>query len=567
MKTTSIMAIAVLLLATGCDKRKTESGATGDSSKYGREAKEEEEVYEVTEADILKEVQVGNVSYPASAAEMSAGYMASPASAESFVKQKRTAADTVMNTEEYDRIVENNFKDAKAAPLSTFSIDVDNASYSNTRRIIESGRLPEKGAVRIEEFINYFDYSYPQPKGNDPFSVTTEVWDAPWAAGHQLVRIGLQGKSPDYDNLKPSNLVFLLDTSGSMDSPEKLPLLRESFTTLAGNLPKGSRVAIVTYAGSAGLVLPSTPIDNLDVIKKALSGLKAGGSTAGGEGLELAYKTASENFIKDGNNRVILATDGDFNVGVSSRSGLMDLIEKNKGKNIFLTICGFGMGNYKDGTMEEISNWSDGNYFYIDSKKEADKVFGKELMANLFVIAKDVKIQVEFNPAKVQAYRLIGYENRVMNNEDFNNDLKDAGELGAGHRVTALYEVVPVGVAFNMPGTDKLKYQEVPKVNGSSDELMTVKLRYKPLNSDKSLLIEKPVAAQSEPWQQAGKDSRFISAVAGFGMLLRDSQYKGTLTYDMVLNLATDAATDELKKEFVSLVQQAAKLKRETTGK
>ncbi|SFQ65329.1 vWA domain-containing protein [Flavobacterium akiainvivens] len=471
------------------------------------------------------------------------------------------AADTLMNTEEYDQIVENDFKDAKTAPLSTFSIDVDNASYSNTRRIIESGRLPEKGAVRIEEFINYFEYNYPQPEDDQPFSVTTEVWDAPWAQGHQLVRIGLQGKSPDYDNLKPSNLVFLLDTSGSMESPEKLPLLRESFITLAGNLPKGSRVSIVTYAGSAGLVLPGTPIDELGKIKEALSSLQAGGSTAGGAGLELAYKTASENFIKDGNNRVILATDGDFNVGVSSRSGLMDLIQKNKGQNIFLTICGFGMGNYKDGTMEELSNWSDGNYFYIDSKKEADKVFGKELAANLFVIAKDVKIQVEFNPAKVQAYRLIGYENRVMNNEDFNDDLKDAGELGAGHRVTALYEVVPAGVAFNGPKTDALKYQEAAKTTGTSNELMTVKLRYKPLQSTTSLLIEKPVAAQSTP---AGKDGQFVSAVAGFGMLLRDSKYKGTLTYDMVLklaNTATAGTNDEYKKEFISLVQQAAKIK------
>ncbi|WP_245895612.1 vWA domain-containing protein [Flavobacterium album] len=470
-----------------------------------------------------------------------------------------TTSDTIHNTEEYDRIVENDFKEAKANPLSTFSIDVDNASYSNVRRIIEAGQMPEKGAVRIEEFINYFDYGYPQPEGDKPFSITTEVWDTPWKDGHQLVRIGLQGKSLDYENLRPSNLVFLLDTSGSMESPEKLPLLRDAFMMMVDNLSPGSRVSIVTYAGSAGLVLPSTPVDNKKAIKEALSGLHAGGSTAGGEGLELAYKTAASNFIKDGNNRVILATDGDFNVGISSRSGLMELIEKNKGKNIFLTICGFGMGNYKDGTMEEISNWGDGNYFYIDTMKEAKKVFGKELTANLFVIAKDVKVQVEFNPAKVQAYRLIGYENRVMANEDFNNDLKDAGELGAGHRVTALYEVVPVGVAFKNRTTDKLKYQEPGKTISGSDELMTVKLRYKPLDSDKSLLIEKPVAARSIPWSQATKDSKFVSAVAGFGMLLRDSKYKGSLDYKMVKQLALDgmAGTDEYKTEFLSLVEEA----------
>lgn len=469
------------------------------------------------------------------------------------------------NTEEYDNIKESDFADAKNNPLSTFSIDVDNASYSNVRRIIESGQLPEKGAVRIEEFINYFDYSYPQPEGDDPFSISTEVWDTPWKNGHQLVRIGLQGKSLDYEHLKPSNLVFLLDTSGSMESPEKLPLLRDAFMMMVDNLPRGSRVSIVTYAGSAGLVLPSTSIDEKDDIKDALRNLEAGGSTAGGEGLELAYRTASENFIKEGNNRVILATDGDFNVGVSSRSGLMDLIEKNKGKDIFLTICGFGMGNYKDAAMEEISNWGDGNYFYIDSMKEAQKVFGKELTANLFVIAKDVKVQVEFNPSQVQAYRLIGYENRMLKSEDFSDDLKDAGELGAGHRVTALYEVVPVGVAFDARSVDKLKYQETAKASATkgSGEMLTVKLRYKPIKSDKSLLLERVVAAKSVPWEKASKDSKFASAVAGFGMLLRDSKYKGSLDYDLIEKLAEDGIagnSDEYKKEFLSLVEDAKDL-------
>jgi Ca-activated chloride channel family protein len=477
------------------------------------------------------------------------------------------ADTTVHNTEEYDRIVENDFKDAKANPLSTFSIDVDNASYTNVRRIIKSGQFPEKGAVRIEEFINYFEYEYPQPQVGDPFSITTEVWDTPWAKDHQLVRIGLQGKKLDYSSIKPGNLVFLLDTSGSMEDSNKLPLLREAFMLMVDNLPAGSRVSIVTYAGSSGLVLPSTPIDEKDKIKEALSNLQAGGSTAGGDGLALAYKTAQSNFIENGNNRVILATDGDFNVGVSSRSGLLDLIEKNKGNEIFLTICGFGMGNYKDGTMEEISNWGDGNYFYIDSMEEARKVFQKELLANLFVIAKDVKIQVEFNPAQVQAYRLIGYENRVMANEDFNDDTKDAGELGAGHRVTALYEVVPTGVAFHARKIDKLKYQQPVQVaTNTGSDLLTVKLRYKPIGSNKSLLIEKEVGKTSV---QPGKDARFVSAVAGFGMLLRDSKYKGTLTYDMVVDLANSGFTnnDELKKEFVSLVKDAADLTKNTASK
>lgn len=477
------------------------------------------------------------------------------------------ADTTAHNTEEYDRIVENDFKETTSNPLSTFSIDVDNASYTNVRRIIKSGQLPEKGAVRIEEFINYFEYEYPQPEGTDPFSITTEVWNAPWAKDHQLVRIGLQGKKLDYSNIKPGNLVFLLDTSGSMEDTNKLPLLRDAFMLMVDNLPVGSRVSIVTYAGSAGLVLPSTPIDEKYKIKEALSNLQAGGSTAGGDGLALAYKTAQSNFIEDGNNRVILATDGDFNVGVSSRSGLLELIEKNKGNEIFLTICGFGMGNYKDGTMEEISNWGDGNYFYIDSMDEARKVFQKELLANLFVIAKDVKIQVEFNPTQVQAYRLIGYENRVMANEDFNDDTKDAGELGAGHRVTALYEVVPTGVPFDARKIDKLKYQKPAQVaSNAGSDLLTVKLRYKPIGSNKSLLLEKEVGKTSV---QPGKDARFVSAVAGFGMLLRESKYKGTLTYDMVQDLANSGITtnDALKKEFVSLVNEAADLTKNTASR
>ena len=339
------------------------------------------------------------------------------------------------NTEEYNHISENEFKDASQNPLSTFSIDVDNASYSNVRRYIQSNQLPPKDAVRIEEMINYFDYNYPQPAGEHPFSITAETAKSPWNNENEIVMIGLQGKKLDYDSLNPCNLVFLIDSSGSMSSENKLPLLKKSLKLLLDQLNDRDKIAIVAYAGSAGLIMPSTSAANKDAVLKAFDSLNAGGSTAGGAGLELAYKTASENLIRGGNNRVILCTDGDFNVGVSSSSELIRMLEEYRKQDIYLTICGYGMGNLKDSRMEQMSQAGNGNYFYIDSIKEAEKVFVKEMRANMFTIAKDVKIQVEFNPALVKAYRLIGYENRVLANEDFNDDKKDAGELGAGHRV------------------------------------------------------------------------------------------------------------------------------------
>ncbi|MCH8873590.1 VWA domain-containing protein, partial [candidate division KSB1 bacterium] len=385
------------------------------------------------------------------------------------------------NTEEYSKINDNVFLSPGTNPLSTFSIDVDAASYANVRRFLNSGQLPYKDAVRIEELVNYFNYDYEDPKGEHPFSVTTEVSQAPWNPDHKLVHIGLQGKKLDYEDMKPSNLVFLVDVSGSMKSPNKLSLLKSAFKLLVKNLDDRDRIAIVAYAGAAGLVLPSTPVKERSTILSALDKLEAGGSTAGGAGIKLAYKVAKENLIEDGNNRVILATDGDFNVGVSSTSELVRTIEEKRNDGIFLTICGFGMGNYKDGRMESISNAGNGNYFYIDNILEAEKVFVKEMRATLFTIAKDVKIQIEFNPAKVQAYRLIGYENRMLKSEDFNDDKKDAGELGAGHTVTALYEIIPVGVKSDfIKSVDELKYQKGEVTNqASSDELMTVKLRYK----------------------------------------------------------------------------------------
>lgn len=468
------------------------------------------------------------------------------------------------NTEEYDRIYENQFKDAVQNPLSTFSIDVDTASYSNIRRFILANQMPPKDAVRIEEMINYFTYDYPQPQGEHPFSVITEISQCPWNSENRLIHIGLKGKNLNYNELKPCNLVFLVDTSGSMSFGNKLPLLKKAFRLLLDGLSERDRVAIVAYAGAAGLVLPSTPASQKKKILRSLNQLEAGGSTAGGQGIELAYSVAKENLIQGGNNRVILATDGDFNVGVSSTGDLVRIIEEKRKHGIFLTICGFGMGNYKDGRMEQISNAGNGNYFYIDNIREAEKVFVSEMRGTLFTIAKDVKIQVEFNPAKVSAYRLIGYENRMLAKEDFNDDSKDAGEMGAGHTVTALYEIIPAGSAQDVRKADDLKYQaQTIKTDAASNEIITVKLRYKLPKEDISKLIEKPVIDEDIPLNKTSDNYRFSAAAAGFGMLLRDSEFKGTLTYEDVLDLAKKAkGKDEAgyRAEFVSLVKTCSLL-------
>ncbi len=461
------------------------------------------------------------------------------------------------NTNEYDFIKDNDYLLAKTNPLSTFSIDVDNAAYSVVRQHLNRGVLPPKDAVRVEEMINYFDYHYAQPAGEHPFSVFTEVASAPWNSQHQLVMVGINGKDLDFDNIKPSNLVFLIDTSGSMSDRNKLPLLKKSFKVLLNNLPENSKVAIVAYAGSAGLVLPSTSVKEKKKILRALNRLSSGGSTAGGAGIKLAYKIAFQNYKANGNNRVILATDGDFNVGASSSSEMVRLIQKQKEKDIYLSILGFGMGNYKDGRMEQISNAGNGNYFYIDNYSEALKVFKKDLLANMFTIAKDVKIQVEFNPAKVKAYRLIGYVNRKMANKDFNDDTKDAGELGPGHTVTALYELVPAGSSEKINGTDDLKYQKV-QIDRTSSELLTVKLRYKPIKSNKSKLIKIPVLTSGKEWKQASKDYQFAASVAGFGMLLRDSKYKGNTSPKLLRELAWQSKdyNDKYKNEYITLIDR-----------
>ncbi|MFC2156748.1 von Willebrand factor type A domain-containing protein [Acidobacteriota bacterium] len=464
------------------------------------------------------------------------------------------------NTEEYNRIYETGYLTALTNPLSTFSIDVDTASYANLRRFLKVNEEPPKDAVRIEEMINYFQYDYPQPNGKHPFSVYTEISSAPWNPNHRLVHIGLQGKVLETEELPPSNLVFLLDVSGSMNSANKLPLLKSAFQILTKQMRKEDRVAIVVYAGAAGLVLPSTTGDLKQRILDAIEKLQAGGSTAGGAGIQLAYKVAKENFIKDGNNRIILATDGDFNIGTSSTSELIRLIEEKREQGIFLTILGFGMGNYKDGRMEQLADKGNGNYYYIDGLLEAKKVFMDDMRGTLFTIAKDVKIQIEFNPAKVKGYRLIGYENRMLKKEDFADDKKDAGELGAGHTVTALYEIIPYGSKEEIPGSDKLKYQDT-KISSEafkSKELLTVKLRYKAPDGDTSKLIVHPLIDRSVRLAQASNNFKFSSAVAQFGLLLRDSEFKGSASLDSVLEMAKEAKGADnhgYRAEFINLVE------------
>jgi Ca-activated chloride channel homolog len=465
------------------------------------------------------------------------------------------------STESYSVIEENEFLAVKKNPLSTFSIDVDNASYANIRRFINNGQKPPKDAVRIEEMINYFQYDYPQPDNGHPFSINTEVSTAPWNPKHKLMLIGLQGKKVAMENLPPSNLTFLIDVSGSMADENKLPLLKQAFKLLIRQLRPQDKVAIVVYAGAAGLVLSPTAGNEKDKIINALERLEAGGSTAGGEGIILAYQIAQQNFIPNGNNRVILATDGDFNIGASSDAEMVRLIEDKRQTGVFLTCLGLGMGNYKDSKLESLANKGNGNYAYIDNIQEANKVFVKEFGGTLFTIAKDVKLQLEFNPTKVKAYRLIGYENRMLADEDFNDDKKDAGELGAGHTVTALYEVIPMDAeSSEVRKVDELKYQttSVKKEAYISQELLTVKFRYKTPQGSESQLIEHSLLDKSTKLEQTSDNFRFAAAVAGFGMLLRDSKFKGNLNYEKVAELAQNArGKDEegYRAEFIRLIR------------
>ena len=467
--------------------------------------------------------------------------------------------DPAFNTESYGHFRENPFLAPALNPLSTFSIDVDRASYSNIRRFIEQGQRPPIDAVRIEEMINYFRYDYAGPSGDAPFAITTDLSNAPWAPKHQLLRIGLQATHVDLADMPPSNLVFLLDVSGSMQSPDKLPLLKQAFGLLVDQLREDDRVAIAVYAGAAGLVLPSTTGDRKDVIMDAITALEAGGSTAGGEGLRLAYRIARENFRRNGNNRVILATDGDFNVGESSDAAMIRLIEEERTSGVFLTVLGFGTGNIKDDKMEALADHGNGSYAYIDNLMEARKTLVHEMGGTLLTVAKDVKLQVEFNPDRVQAYRLIGYENRLLAAEDFNDDARDAGELGAGHTVTALYEIVPAGIEPDVAirGVDSLRYtRPAPRTSAGRGELGYVKLRYKKPAGENSILLERAVPFRVTT---ASADFAFASAVAAFGMILRDSEHCGTITLDQVIALAKDAMGEDVegyRAEFVRLVER-----------
>ena len=470
--------------------------------------------------------------------------------------------DRYANREEYSHNAENRFKSPVKDPLSTFSIDVDAASYSNIRRFINQGEMPPKDAVRIEEMINYFNYNYPKPTGNDPVRITTEVGICPWNKTHRLVQIGLKAREIESPNLPASNFVFLIDVSGSMFGPTRLELVKSSLRLLVNNLREKDRVAIVTYCGDARVALPSTPGNEKQKIKDALETLTAGGSTAGGAGIKEAYRIAQKNFIAQGNNRIILCTDGDFNVGASSETELENLIEAKRKSGIFLTVLGYGMGNYKDNKMQILAQKGNGNHAYIDNIQEANKVLVNEFGSTMYAVAKDVKLQVEFNPAKVQSYRLVGYETRILNDEDFNDDTKDAGEMGAGHTVTALYEIIPTGISGNIPGSiDPLKYQTETNINtqtGNSSELLTVKLRYKTPEEEKSKKIEKSVTDMGK--DNVSPDFRFASAVAMFAQLLKDSDFKGEATYDKVIETANKGLSfdpEGYRAEFVRLVQSA----------
>ena len=516
-----------------------------------------DEVFVVMEVQEEREISAGAVRYDRASAPQAAGMKSS-------YYHQQPYHDP--NTESYAGLAENGYRDPLKAPYSTFSIDVDNASYSNVRRFINLGQKVPSDAVRVEEMINYFKYDYPKATGEHPFSVYTEAGICPWNKSHYLLHIGLRGKDIDKDELPPSNLVFLIDVSGSMNYPNKLPLLKSAFGLLVSELRAQDRVAIVVYAGAAGVVLESTPGNNKETIMQALDNLQAGGSTAGGAGLMLAYKIAEKNFIKGGNNRIILATDGDFNVGVSDNASMEKLVEEKRGLGVYMTVLGFGMGNIKDDKMEIIADKGNGNYAYIDNIQEARRVLVKEFGGTLFTIAKDVKFQVEFNPAYVKSYRLVGYENRILADEDFNDDTKDAGEMGAGHTVTALYEIVPAGSdETGFPVVDPLRYQSgrddremVYPLKDTPRELCNIKLRYKDPDALTSRMFSKTVSPDIKKAGETTDRYRFSAAVAAFGMILRDSKYRGTATLSDVITLASGARgsdPDGYRAEFIRLVE------------
>lgn len=496
------------------------------------------------------EKYAGDQVYPAKAPEIPETALNSGG-----MRMNNIMTEEEFNTEEYNYISENGYKSVMDEPLSTFSIDVDTASYGNIRRMLKNHQSIPADAVRIEEMINYFSYDYPEPKEGMPFSVTTEYTDCPWNEDSRLLMIGLQAKEIDFTSRPDSNLVFLLDVSGSMYGADRLPLVQKSFLMLTESLTENDKVSIVTYAGNESVVLDGVSGSQKAKIAAALEDLEAGGSTAGAAGIQKAYELAEKNYIPGGNNRIILATDGDLNVGISSESELTRLVQEKKKGGVHLSVLGVGSGNIKDNKMEALADNGDGNYSYLDSLYEAKKVLVDEMGGTLITVAKDVKIQVEFNPEYVSSYRLIGYENRLLNQEDFHNDKVDAGEIGSGHSVTALYEIVPA----KGEGTQtSLKYQTSGTVKTSS-ELLTVSLRYKAPNGDSSKLLEYPVEADTyqEEWSE---NLAFAAAVAEFGMILRDSEYKGSSTYDSVMELAEPCvrqSSDDYRKEFLTLVETA----------
>ena len=513
--------------------------------------------------DRLVESSAQDMAYAASAGGAPARSMPMP--------QQGYFEPPIVEQEVYDTIVENKFHKALKSPLSTFSVDVDTASYANVRRMVNMGSKPPADAVRIEELINYFDYNYTPPEAG-AFSVNLESGPALWNPKHKIVRIGIKGKEIKVDKRPASNLVFLIDVSGSMNSPERLPLVKSALTMLVEKLNENDKISIVVYAGAAGLVLPPTNGDHKQRILNALNQLSAGGSTNGGQGIQLAYKTAEDNFIKGGVNRVILATDGDFNVGTTSREALVKLVQEHAKNNVYLSLLGFGMGNYKDGLMESLSNKGNGNYAYIDSQDEAKKVMVDQMCGTLVTIAKDVKLQVEFNPKFVESYKLIGYENRVMKNEDFNNDKKDAGDIGAGHTVTALYEIIPAGTQSEeeeSESVDSLKYGKTKAVEkkkataelaqNDSSELLTVKIRYKKPDGDVSTKQEFPLTNKTTSFEETSESFRFASSVAMFGLLLRNSELVKDGNFDQVLKTAKGALGEDKKsyrQDFIDLVKK-----------
>jgi Ca-activated chloride channel family protein len=512
-----------------------------------------------------EEVVVAGYSNPAQQLQGRASGVAIPKTSNNKVARVTLDREVEFNTEDYSAIVENRFKSARENPLSTFSVDVDRASYSNVRRFLHRGQLPPAGSVRIEELINYFHYEYPQPTDEHPFSINTELADCPWNEKHKLVMIGLQGREIESENLPAGNLVFLIDVSGSMEDENKLPLVKSSMKLLTDQLREKDKVSIVVYAGNAGVVLPSVSGGNKIRIKDAIDNLEAGGSTAGGEGIKLAYNIARQNFVTGGNNRVILCTDGDFNVGISSDAQLEKLIEEERKSGVFLTVLGFGMGNYKDNKMQVLADKGNGNHSYIDNLNEARKVLIHEFGGTLFAIAKDVKLQVEFNPAHIQAYRLVGYENRLLNKEDFNNDHKDAGDIGSGHTVTALYELIPIGIKSDfIENVDALKYQKSDQQSVSfGKEIMNVKIRYKTPEGFKSKLIEHPVDNSAIAVRKTSGNFRFAAAVAQFGMLLSNSEFKQNASFESTILLAQDASGNDkegYRKEFINLIKSADQL-------